>query len=75
VVGSESHIFDTGIPPAYNNWVIGKSDPKTPLWAGLAKDRGKNNFAVLFANHPTECDGYFGVAEVIFPAILSLDVS
>jgi hypothetical protein len=34
------------------------------------KDRGKNNFPVFIANHPTECDGYFGVAEVIFSAIL-----
>ncbi|MCA9124699.1 MAG: hypothetical protein KDB11_31205, partial [Planctomycetales bacterium] len=23
------------------------------------------------ANHPTECDGYFGFAEVIFPVFLS----
>jgi hypothetical protein len=35
------------------------------------KDREKNNFPVFIANHPTECDGYFGVAEVIFPAILT----
>ena len=35
-----------------------------------SKDRGKNNFAVLSAIITTERDGYFGFAEVIFPAIL-----
>ena len=36
-----------------------------------AKEHGKNNFAISSANHPTECDGYFGFAEVIFPVFLS----
>ena len=35
------------------------------------KEHGKNNFAISSANHPTECDGYFGFAEVIFPVFLS----
>ena len=35
-----------------------------------AKEHGKNNFAISSANHPTECDGYFGFAEVIFPVFL-----
>ena len=34
------------------------------------KEHGKNNFAISSANHPTECDGYFGFAEVIFPVFL-----